>query len=282
MRNVTFPTLLILMLSLVVGALCVAHVSLWGENLTTRYVVHQQKYKFREGLQPFAQKVSVSAPPSTLLAVAAIVDLRCCALRTSPISKAFGAFDSNSNGGVMYYHHLLETCTRDEIASLHAFRDLTIQDASTQVGIQLYPFRLSMWNIFVLKYSGTEGSFPWHYDSEDANDLRILVCLHATDGAGEVDFIGASGDVVTIRLRSGEAYVLSGSQTFHRVTPNRCSDDLRVMIGFHCSSVPDKSTLNLCYFASLTKWSATPAPGVLVRQDEHTDRISTPRWLSSR
>jgi hypothetical protein len=232
-----------------------------------------EKKSYKRGLHPFVIKFKPSVDTSRL---GQIITPKCCSLKSNHTSKKYGGFDANDKGGAMYFNHLINLCTDAEMCELLDIRNDLLQNVSALLGTPLYPFESSMWNVFYLAYSGVDGKFGWHYDHENDTDFRVLVCIEATDGAGAVEYIDAHGHVQSVHLAAGEAYVLKGSQTYHRVRPNTSEDDRRIMVGFHCSTLPHQRTLNLCYFANLTSWKISPALRILMNQDKYRTMVSTP------
>ena len=261
----------ILVAVLVVGY--IAQIRLWDENIWRRIYVHQSNNTYRRDLIPFVRKFTPSAPVARAYE---LISPHCCTLKTSALSRRYGAFDADHRGGALYYNHLQHLLTRSELCELAGIRDEMIREASALVGKPLHAFSSSMWNVFYLAYTGTHGKFGWHYDSERATDYRILVCVDATDGAGAVEYIDETGVTRALTLAPGEAYILRGSQTFHRVRPNKSDNDRRIMIGFHCSEEARRTTHNLCYFGNLTGWGVRSAFRVWRNQDVYRDVLVTP------
>jgi hypothetical protein len=234
---------------------------------------HKKKKKYSSDRKPFVMKFTIDVDTTRLKD---IIGPQCCRLKTSRVTKNYGGFDSDDKGGALYFNHLMEALSDREMCEVLAIRDAILDYVSGLMGVRLYPFDSSMWNVFYLAYSGVDGKFGWHYDHEDETDFRILVCVEATDGAGAVEYIDEHGDVESVDLKAGEAYILKGSQTYHRVRPNKHKEDRRVMIGFHCSSEPGKRTLNLCYFANLTGWKIYPSLNILMNQKKYKNLVGTP------
>lgn len=171
----------------------------------------------------------------------------------------------------IYWHQLKEFIAEDKELeqSISDVQDFARKFAEEYVGTNLYSFDFSMWNAFVLKYTGTQGSFGWHYDSEDSEDYRVLSCVHKTKTCGKAQYIDEENVVQTVDLEYGQGYILRGSTTFHRVLNNEEPNDERLMLGFHFSETPSKVTKNLCYFATLTNWKIQPALQVFIHQNDY-------------
>lgn len=258
---------------LVILCVIVSQLRLWDENLWIRLYNHRKKRRYKPDKNPFVLKFT----PSTRTLAQTVRDIlqpKCCSLKTSAITRRIhGGFDSDEKGGALYYNHLKALCTQEELTTLHNIRDSVLDDVSKLIGKPLYPFRSSMWNVFYLHYSGKKGQFGWHYDHEDATDFRVLVCVDATEGVGAVEYVDSSGNVQSVELTTGEAYILCGSQTYHRVRANKTDNDRRVMLGFHCSTLPGKRTHNICYFANLTGWRFRPALEILWNQERYKPMV---------
>jgi len=84
-----------------------------------------------------------------------------------------------------------------------------------------------------------------------------------------VEYKNERGETKSIDIQAGQCYILRGSTTFHRVTNNKGENDRRVMLGFHFSKTPNKTTKNLCYFATLTNWSLGPSLQILFNQNDY-------------
>lgn len=259
---------------IVTSCVLISQIRLWDENLWIRLYNHRKKKGYKPERIPFVSKFT-PLDGHLVQKVHAIIEPKCCTLKTSAVTRTYGAFDADGKGGALYYNHLTTLCTDEELCMLHRLRDSVLNDVSAILGKPVYPFRSSMWNVFYLAYTGTQGQFGWHYDHEEKTDYRVLICVDATDGAGAVEFIDSAGAVQSVELATGEAYVLCGSQTYHRVRPNKTDKDRRIMLGFHCSTVPDKSTLNMCYFANLTGWRVLPSLQILWNQQYYRDMVNS-------
>ncbi len=248
----------------------IMNIRLWNENLWYRIYMHQiNKNIYDDKKVPFIKKGPLLTDDLKKQSKR-LVSL-CCNLKTSSLTKSYNAFDSDSRGGAIYWHELKKKYNDDETLQTCAFnvQEFAKQFAEEAVGEKLYPFENSMWNTFVLNYSGTDGSFAWHYDSENEEDYRVLFCIERTHSVGVVEYKDEKGEIRNIDIQAGQCYILRGSTTFHRVTNNQNKDDRRVMLGFHFSKTPKKTTKNLCYFSTLTNWSIGPSLEILFNQDKY-------------
>jgi hypothetical protein len=183
--------------------------------------------------------------------------------KTSHLNDAYRAFNADSKGGAIYWNDIKPFADEnmelyDEIRSVQRFAQNV---AENETGKVLYPFEFSMWNVFVLKYTGKKGSFDWHYDSESREDYRVLICVRRTPQCGIVEYYDDRGRVQHIDLQE--------ATTYHRVTLNANDDDERLMLGFHFSETPNKITKNLCYFSALTRWRLNDVLSVWWNQDHY-------------
>ena len=101
----------------------------------------------------------------------------CCTLRPTKLNDKANVFNSNQNGGAMYWHHLKQVGTGLTFERVRRVQAFALEFAESMCGETLHPFSFSMWNVFILKYAGIKGSFGWHYDSEDEEDVRVLICV---------------------------------------------------------------------------------------------------------
>ena len=258
------------MIALVVGSIVIASLRLWNENLWYRIWMHQVvKTRYDPTKKPFAHAGPVL--PFDIHECARIITSKCCMLKSSKLTDAYRAFNSNRKGGAIYWHQLKPYAESDPYLRecIQRVQRFACEFAESMTQKKLFPFSFSMWNTFVLKYSGMKGSFDWHYDSEDSNDYRVLVCVDRTKTCGHVEIRHANGHIESIELDPGQCYVLRGSTSYHRVTPNQTEDDERVMLGFHFSEQRDKITKNLCYFSTLTGWKLSPALRVFLTQHRY-------------
>lgn len=266
MRHSTIEKQLIILIILS----AISSLRLWNENLWYRVWMHQVvKTRIDRRKQPFVHSGPVLPPH--LHECARLITSNCCMLKASKLTDAYKAFNSNQKGGAIYWHQLRPYIDHDPYLAecIERVQNFAREFAETKTKKTLYPFSFSMWNTFVLKYSGTKGSFDWHYDSEDANDYRVLICVDRTATCGHVEVLHPNGSVQSIELDQGQCYVLRGSTTYHRVTGNRAEDDERVMLGFHFSEQPGKTTRNLCYFSTLTGWKVAPALRIILTQHRY-------------
>lgn len=224
---------------------CIGRLTLWGENIWKRLYVHQfVKTRFDRRKVPLVATGFRLSP--RLLCMAKMIVARDCSLKPNTLTQMYGALQSDARGGAIYSY---------DLGHPRGLEDIRLEArtfAQDYLGTPLFSFRFSMWNAFVLKYTGTAGSFGWHYDSEDHEDVRVLVCVTATPTCGTLQYRDEKGEVKTLQLQEGHGYMLRGSTTFHRVTPNHADNDSRVMLGFHFTRSPEKITRNLCYLAALT------------------------------
>lgn len=194
----------------------------------------------------------------------------CCALRPTKLNDRANVFNSNKSGGAMYWHQLQQevkdSVTLERLRRVQAF---ALDFAEFACGETLHPFSFSMWHAFILKYAGIKGSFGWHYDSEDEEDVRVLICVARTETCGSVEYIDEDQRVQRIDLECGQCYLLRGSQTYHRVLHNQREEDERLMLGFHFTRTPNKTTRNLCYFGTLTGWKLSGIGRVLRHQSRY-------------
>ena len=248
----------------------ISNIRLWGMNVWYRIYMHQVvRHRYDKNKIPFIRKGPIL--PSDLHHDVLQISAHCCNLKTSAVSKKYGSFDSNEKGGAIYWHDLNRVFDSDSYIRQCVLnvQNFAKQFAEKEVGEKLYPFHFSVWNTFVLNYSGKDGSFSWHYDSEDSEDYRVLFCLRRTPTVGEVQYFDEQGEVKSIDLQAGQCYILRGSTTYHRVTNNRNERDSRVMLGFHFSKTANKITKNLCYFATLSGWNIAPSLGVWWNQNDY-------------
>lgn len=266
MRAIHNPKLLGIMVLIVL----ILNIRLWGMNIWYRIYVHQvARNWYDKNKIPFIKKGPIL--PYDLHYDAIQLSALCCNLKTSYVSKNYGAFDSSAKGGAIYWHEMNRMFDSNAYLRQCALnvQNFAKQFAENEVGEKLYPFHNSMWNTFVLNYSGKDGSFSWHYDSEDVEDYRVLFCVRRTSTVGEVEYVCEQGEVKSLDLQAGQCYILRGSTTFHRVTNNGNERDSRVMLGFHFSKTPNKTTKNLCYFATLTAWKIAPSFRVWWNQNDY-------------
>lgn len=256
----------------IVGALTllVLNLRLWNENLWYRVYMHQYvKTRYDPAKAPFVR----TGPrlPAPVLSKAALLAGKCCQLKSSHLTDKYRAFNANEKGGAIYWHQLQPYLEEDPHLKecMLAVQAFAKQWAETTTGKKLHPFAFSMWNCFVLRYTGKKGSFGWHYDSEDPTDCRVLICVDRTATCGAVEFMDEEGETKTVDLEQGQCYMLRGSTSFHRVTHNQSEEDVRLMLGCHFSETPNKTTKNLCYFATLTGWQLSPATRVFLNQHKH-------------
>lgn len=255
------------MINALLGIIVLASLRLWGENLWYRIYIHQLvKTKYNISKKPFVHAGPVMLPD--IHERARLITSKCCMLKASKLTDAYRAFNSSKKGGAIYWHQLRPYVDADPylMECIEHVQQFAKEVAESKTTKTLYPFSFSMWNTFVLKYSGTKGSFDWHYDSEDTDDYRVLVCVDRTETCGKVEFRDEHGNIRTVELEEGQCYVLRGSTTYHRVTPNQTESDERVMLGFHFSERPGKSTKNMCYFSTLTGWRLAPALRIFLTQ----------------
>lgn len=255
---------------LIIILIQICMIRLWHENIWVRIYNHQiVKNIYDQKKKPFTY-IGKSLP-FDLHERARAVSSMCCALKTSKLNDVYRAFNSDQKGGAIYWNQMKPIVMADETrqADLTALQMYAKAIAEKATGKALYPFKFSMWNAFVLKYTGTKGSFGWHYDSEDAEDYRVLICVSRTGGCGKVEYYDDTGSIQEIDLMTGQYYVLRGSTTFHRVTNNKNKDDERLMLGFHFSERPNKVTRNMCYFANLTNWKFNSVLSVWWNQDQY-------------
>lgn len=245
------------------------NIRLWNENLWYRLYIHRLKDTYDIRKIPFLKKCG-TLPPD-LYQSALHVSNKCCALKPSPLTQKYKAFHANNKGGAIYWHQLKEFYTLDKNLEvmINNLQNFAKECAENATGKKLYAFKFSMWNVFVLKYTGTQGSFGWHYDHETPEDYRVLFCINRTPTCGRVEYMDEDKKTQSLDLASGEGYILRGSTTFHRVTNNESEDDERLMLGFHFSTKPNKVTKNLCYFSTLTHWQLGPALSILWNQNRY-------------
>jgi hypothetical protein len=246
-------------LSLAVVAL-VASVQLWGENLWYRMWMHQvYRTHHHASLVPELQRLE--AMPPEILEMALRVEhgaSGCITLEAS--ADAYGAMRGDE--GPCFWFHLRDTPVAQEALAVRAW----VQQQARRFDARATHFDFSMWHAFILRYAGERGSFGWHYDAEDAGDFRVLYCLQRTPGAGEMQYIAADGEVVTVPLEPGEGYAFRGSQTFHGVSSNALPTDRRVMLGFHFTNEPGKRSLNLCYAGALAGFKPLSTLRVILKE----------------
>ena len=254
---------------IIIILILILNIRLWNENIWYRVYMHQiVKTKYDNQKIPFIQEGPFL--PEVLKTDAKRLVSLCCNLKTSSLTKSYNAFDSDSKGGAIYWHDMKKFYTDESLEKCASnVQEFAREFAEGAVGEKLYPFKHSMWNTFVLNYSGTDGSFAWHYDSETEEDYRVLFCIERTPSVGVVEYKDQQGETRSIDIQSGQCYILRGSTTFHRVTNNHNRDDRRVMLGFHFSKTPNKTTKNLCYFSTLTNWSLGPSLEILLNQDKY-------------
>jgi hypothetical protein len=263
-------TIVVVVLLTLLLSFRVCTLKLWGENIWLRLYNHQiVKNRYDKTKVPFARVGEALSDDMRMRALR--ICALCCVLTPSKLNDAYQAFNADQKGGAIYWNQLHPLSEKDATLSedVQSVQRFARAVAETTTGKTLYPFAFSMWNTFVLKYTGTKGSFGWHYDSEDAEDYRLLFCVDRTSQCGTVEYRNSAGLVEEIDLDVGESYILRGSTTFHRVTNNPGPDDERVMLGFHFSETPEKVSKNLNYFASLAAWRLGPALSVWWNQDAH-------------
>lgn len=246
------------------------NLKLWDENIWYRIYMHQYvKNRLDLNKIPFI-KEGPKLPPDLHQKALHICD-KCCTLKPSNLTEKYKAFHADKKGGAIYWNQLKKFVLEDKELekSISDVKIFAKKFAEESVGTELYSFYFSMWNTFVLKYTGTQGSFGWHYDSEDDEDYRVLFCVYKTKTCGKVQYIDEKNTVQTIDLEYGQGYILRGSTTYHRVLNNEQPDDERLMLGFHFSKKPNKVTKNLCYFSNLTNWEVKDALNVFLNQDKY-------------
>ena len=250
--------------------LVILNLKLWNENIWYRIYMHQYvKNRLDFNKKPFIKKGPILSPD--LHKKALHVCKKCCTLKANRLTERYKAFHADNKGGAIYWHQLKKFISEDKNLdqSILDLRKFAKKFAEESVGSDLYCFDFSMWNTFVLKYTGTQGSFGWHYDSEDSEDYRVLFCVDKTKTCGKVQYIDEQNVVQTIDLEYGQGYILRGSTTYHRVINNEQPDDERLMLGFHFSKTPNKVTKNLCYFGALTNWELNSVFRTFLNQNNY-------------
>lgn len=186
-----------LLATLTVLAALLCSCRLWGESLVVRAYHHQVvRTRYDPRKAPVIETTRALEPGE--LAAAKRLAALCCALSPNALSRKYGAFDSDSSGGALYWHQMAPLLTPALWADLRAVQGAAGTAASAARR------RPMQWN--VLRYSGTEGSFSWHYDSEDPADCRVLFCTEATAGAGFVEFVDSAGQVRSLAKARGTSF----------------------------------------------------------------------------
>ena len=86
---------------------------------------------------------------------------KCCTLKASMLTEKYKAFHADKKGGALYWHDLKKLTLEDKELeqSISDVKKFAKQFAEESVGTDLCSFDFSMWDTFVLKYTGTQGSF---------------------------------------------------------------------------------------------------------------------------
>ena len=162
---------------IVIGLIVIIFINLklWNENIWYRIYMHQYaRNRLDINKKPFI-KTGPKLPPD-LHQKAFHICNKCCTLKASILTEKYKAFHADKKGGALYWHDLKKLTLEDKELeqSISDVKKFAKQFAEESVGTDLYSFDFSMWDTFVLKYTGTQGSFGWHYDSEDLDDYRVL------------------------------------------------------------------------------------------------------------
>lgn len=99
---------------------------------------------------------------------------------------------------------------------------------------------------FILRYSGINSNFSWHYDNEDSSCYRALFLFHKCNKIPDFIYYDNNKRIRRIKLDIGDGFLFKGKYTYHSV--DRIKDDQceRFMISFQYTTNPNNNHKSFC------------------------------------
>lgn len=99
----------------------------------------------------------------------------------------------------------------------------------------------------ILRYEGKDTGFGWHYDNEPNNCYRVLILIKKVGNIPTFQYKSIYNNTESIKLDIGDAILLKGTQTYHRVKESKDMNSIRWILGFqYVSGTYPKNYKSLC------------------------------------